>query len=97
MTRKTKKVGISGKYGPRYGVRTRKRMADVESAKVKKYQCPKCLTQSVKREGTGIWKCRKCDLVFAGGAYVPQITIGITREEIAVEPGEGKEEPVEEG
>ena len=85
MTKRTKKVGISGKYGVRYGVRVRKRMADVESARVQKYQCPKCLTQNVKRTDTGIWKCRKCNLVFAGGAYVPQITVGITREEFVEE------------
>lgn len=90
MTRRTKKVGIAGKYGPRYGVRARKRIADVESAKSLKYPCPRCLTVSVKRTDTGIWQCRKCDLVFAGGAYVPQTTTGITREELTVDEEEGQ-------
>lgn len=80
MTKRTKKVGIAGKYAARYGVRVRKRMADVETARTQKYACPRCLMVSVKRTSSGIWQCRKCSLTFAGGAYVPTITEGITRE-----------------
>ena len=96
MTRKTKKVGIAGKYGVRYGVRARKRMQVVESARTQKYQCPKCLAPSVKRSDSGIWKCRKCELVFAGGAYVPQITAGITKEEAVREDADKAEASTQE-
>jgi large subunit ribosomal protein L37Ae len=78
MTRRTKKVGIAGRYGPRYGVRIRKQMAAVTSAKNKSYECPRCRHMAVKRVSTGVWKCRRCDLKFAGGAYSPNVTIRAT-------------------
>ncbi|MFQ6128761.1 MAG: 50S ribosomal protein L37ae [Thermoplasmata archaeon] len=71
MTRKTKKTGISGRFGPRYGVTIRKRIRDVEQEKVKKHLCPSCNHRAVKRVSTGVWRCRKCGITFAGGAYRP--------------------------
>ncbi|MFQ6107859.1 MAG: 50S ribosomal protein L37ae [Thermoplasmata archaeon] len=71
MTRKTKKTGISGKFGPRYGVTIRKRIRDVEQEKVKRHTCPSCNHKAVKRVSTGIWRCWKCGTTFAGGAYRP--------------------------
>lgn len=71
MARKTKKVGTSGRLGPRYGVTIRKRIRDVEAEKVKKHKCPSCSHRAVKRVSTGIWRCRKCGVTFAGGAYRP--------------------------
>ncbi len=71
MPRKTKKVGIAGKFGPRYGVKVRKQIQAIESEKAKRHTCPRCQHKSVKRVGTGIWKCRHCDLTFASGAYSP--------------------------
>lgn len=73
MTRRTKKVGIAGRYGPRYGVRIRKQIAAVTTAKNQSYECPRCRHAAVKRVSTGIWKCRRCDLKFAGGAYTPNV------------------------
>ncbi|RMZ74311.1 60s ribosomal l43 [Pyrenophora seminiperda CCB06] len=58
MTKRTKKVGITGKYGTRYGASLRKQ--------VKKMECGK---NSVKREAVGIWNCRSCRKTTAGGAY----------------------------
>ncbi len=74
MTRRTKKVGVAGRYGPRYGVRIRKQMSTVINAKNKAYECPRCKHVAVKRVSTGIWKCRRCDLKFAGGAYSPKVS-----------------------
>jgi large subunit ribosomal protein L37Ae len=73
MTHGTKKVGIAGKYGPRYGVKIRKRLAEVEGGKVLKRQCPRCKHVAVKRTDTGIWVCRRCDYKYAAGAYAPKI------------------------
>jgi large subunit ribosomal protein L37Ae len=67
----TKKIGTTGRYGPRYGIKIRRRTASIEKNLRKKHQCPKCLHLSIKRVSTGIWHCRRCDLKFAGGAYVP--------------------------
>ncbi len=85
MTKRTEKVGISGKYGSRYGVKLRKRMKEIEEQKVKKHTCPNCRHPSVKRVSTGIWKCRKCALVFAGGAYKPLVTKTYKREKVELE------------
>ena len=73
MTHGTKKVGIAGKYGPRYGVKIRKRLAEVEGGKILKRPCPRCNHVAVKRTDTGIWVCRRCDYKYAAGAYVPKI------------------------
>lgn len=69
MARGTKKVGIAGKFGPRYGVTIRKRIIEVSRARQKRQQCPECQHYAVKRESSGIWKCRHCKLVFAAAAY----------------------------
>ncbi len=53
----------------RYGVSLRKRYRAVQREKQAKYKCDVCGKLAVKRVSTGIWKCRYCDAVFAGGAY----------------------------
>ncbi|MBY9007999.1 MAG: 50S ribosomal protein L37ae [Candidatus Lokiarchaeota archaeon] len=71
MGGKTKKVGITGKYGARYGSTVRKRTRVIlERMKSKTLKCPKCATKgSVQRVSTGIWYCKKCKAKFTGGAY----------------------------
>jgi len=71
MVHKRKKVGIAGKFGPRYGVKIRKQVSKIESNKRKRHQCPSCMKRSVKRVSSGIWKCNSCGTEFAGGAYTP--------------------------
>ncbi|MFO7676807.1 MAG: 50S ribosomal protein L37Ae [Thermoplasmatota archaeon] len=77
MAKRTKKVGPAGRYKARYGVRARTRVRDIEIQQRKKYICPQCGKQSVKRDGTAIWTCKKCGNTFAGGAYIPKTAQGI--------------------
>ena len=70
----------TGRFGPRYGIRVRKQIKLLETRMNDKHKCPNCQHLKVKRISTGIWKCRKCELVFAGGAFVPQSASGKTRE-----------------
>jgi len=69
---KTKKVGSSGRYGPRYGLRVRRRVASIEAKMRRYHRCPSCGYLRVRRVSTSIWRCRKCGAKFAGGAYLPQ-------------------------
>ncbi len=62
----------------RYGVSLRKRNEAVKKDKKAKYECDVCGKQSVKREGTSIWKCRHCGATFAGGAYSLKTSTGST-------------------
>jgi len=93
MARRTKKVGSVGRLGPRYGVRIRRRIQEVDETKVGWHACPRCLARSVKREGAGIWRCRRCDHKFAGGAYRPIVTTSVTRQ---ITPEGVEESPVDE-
>ena len=70
MGKRTKKVGICGKYGIRYGASIRKNIKKMEVSQHSKYNCVFCGKDSVKRQSTGIWKCRSCKKVIAGGAYM---------------------------
>jgi large subunit ribosomal protein L37Ae len=72
MGKRTKKVGTSGRWGPRYGVKTRMQVAAIEKKQRALHPCPRCGLIRVKRLGTGIWKCRRCRVIFAGGAYMPK-------------------------
>ncbi|KAI5173020.1 large subunit ribosomal protein L37Ae [Nematocida sp. LUAm3] len=76
MSQKTKKVGITGKYGPRYGVSLRRRIKKLEETQHSKYICSFCGKRSVKREVVGVWKCKACDVVMAGGAWAPTTVAG---------------------
>ena len=79
MARKRKKKpGPTGGLGVRYGVRARRRYTEILSNLRKKHACPKCSSYSVKRKSVGVWFCIKCDLQFAGGAYMPSTKLGIT-------------------
>ncbi|KAF4692628.1 hypothetical protein FOZ60_012927 [Perkinsus olseni] len=69
MARRTKKVGISGKYGTRYGASLRKLVKKFEAQSKAKYTCPFCGKDSVKRQAGGIWSCRSCKKTMAGGCW----------------------------
>lgn len=72
MTGGTKKVGSAGRFATRYGVKTRTQIAMIEAKQKAFHACPRCGQIRVKRLGSGIWKCRRCLCVFAGGAYMPK-------------------------
>jgi len=75
-------------------VRIRRRVQEVEIVQRKKHSCPRCLAKSVKRVSSGVWRCRRCGLTFAGGAFRPVITTTIKRE-IPQKPEEVVEESEE--
>tara|TARA_Y100000310_G_scaffold138289_2_gene137269 strand:- start:64100 stop:64312 length:213 start_codon:yes stop_codon:yes gene_type:complete len=68
----TKKVGTSGKYGPRYGKTLKVKVATIERQQKKKHKCPGCGKNQVKRISLGIYQCKKCNHKFAGKAYIPK-------------------------
>jgi large subunit ribosomal protein L37Ae len=85
MSKGTVKVGRAGRFGVRYGVKTRMQIAEIERKQKQSHPCPRCGHIRVKRKGTAIWVCRRCKLVFAGGAYMPKATpkMFVTAEKMA--------------
>uniref|UniRef100_A0A5S6QP13 60S ribosomal protein L37a n=1 Tax=Trichuris muris TaxID=70415 RepID=A0A5S6QP13_TRIMR len=78
MAKRTKKVGIVGKYGVRYGASLRKAIKKMEVTQHAKYTCSFCGKETMKRTCVGIWKCKSCKRVVAGGAYVFTTTTAAT-------------------
>ena len=76
MAKRTKKVGSVGRFQARYGVRARTRVRNIELLQKEKHICPNCGHEKVKRVSTSIWKCSKCGIKFAGGAYLPKTESG---------------------
>ncbi|MBU5557981.1 MAG: 50S ribosomal protein L37ae [Candidatus Aenigmatarchaeota archaeon] len=62
----------TGRFGPRYGTRTKKIVAAIEAVQKGKLNCPYCERSALRRVAAGIWTCRKCGVKFAGGAYTPR-------------------------
>ena len=97
MTKRTKKAGPVGRFGPRYGTRDRVRFRDVEVRQKKYHTCPSCGHAKVKRVSTSVLQCRKCEAKFAGGAYYPQTDGAVTVQKIIqgvvdkLSQGEGEE------
>jgi len=80
---KTKKVGPTRGLGPRYGATVRKRYMKVITELRKPHKCPQCGFVRVKRESVGVWKCKKCNFTFAGGAYTPVTKLGVVAKRAA--------------
>ncbi|MEM0142941.1 MAG: 50S ribosomal protein L37ae [Candidatus Parvarchaeum sp.] len=53
----------------KYGVGVRKRIDAIKQLRSEKYACPRCKKLSIRRQASGIWKCKHCGLVIAGNAY----------------------------
>jgi large subunit ribosomal protein L37Ae len=90
MSRRTKKVGSTGWMGPRYGIRLRRRVQDIDKVMKADYLCPKCSTLTVRRLGSGLYKCRRCERTFASDAYAFRPPPSIFRVEKTEEKAEGK-------
>ena len=80
MTKRTKKVGPAGRLGARYGVRIRKRIADVEIVSKGRHECPKCKAVALGRTSSGIWVCRRCGAKIASSSYMPTPPAAVRRE-----------------
>jgi len=100
MSKRTTKVRMAGRFGPRYGVRLRRRVVEVETRQRGRHECPKCTAMALSRSSTAIWSCRKCGYKYAGGAYYPHTpghtvverTIRESMEERAARKAEEEEE-----
>ncbi|KAF8412611.1 hypothetical protein HHK36_000580 [Tetracentron sinense] len=55
--------------GTRYGASLRKQIKKMEVSQHSKYFCEFCGKYAVKRKAVGIWGCKDCGKVKAGGAY----------------------------
>mmetsp|Transcript_508 Transcript_508/g.461 ORF Transcript_508/g.461 Transcript_508/m.461 type:complete len:99 (+) Transcript_508:85-381(+) len=71
MAKHTKKVGITGKYGTRYGASLRKIVKRYEIQQKSRYMCSFCGKENVKRVAAGIWQCKSktCHKTMAGGCW----------------------------
>ncbi len=66
---RNKAVSSGKRFGSRYGRRNRDRYALLESQARKRYSCPSCNYESVRRVAAGVWSCNKCGYKFASKAY----------------------------
>lgn len=88
---KKKKVGASGSFKARYGLKPRRRWESVTEKMRQPSLCPKCRHIKLRRISTGIFQCRKCGIKLAGGAYFPVTSAGISVERaIAKAKSEGE-------
>ncbi|XP_075390840.1 large ribosomal subunit protein eL43-like [Tenrec ecaudatus] len=78
MAKHTKKVGIMGKYGTRYGASPRKMVRNIEIRQHAKYTCSFCSKTKMKRRAVGIWHCGACMKTVAGGAWTYNTTSAVT-------------------
>ncbi|HLM91371.1 MAG TPA: 50S ribosomal protein L37ae [Thermoplasmata archaeon] len=87
MSKRTKKVGATGWMGPRYGIRIRRRVLEIDRAMAKPAGCPRCSTMTMQRVASGIFECRRCGTRFASNAYVFEAPPAITRQAKEATPG----------
>uniref|UniRef100_A0A7N8XKB8 Large ribosomal subunit protein eL43 n=4 Tax=Percomorphaceae TaxID=1489872 RepID=A0A7N8XKB8_9TELE len=78
QAKRTKKVGIVGKYGTRYGASLRKMVKKIEISQHAKYTCSFCGKTKMKRRAVGIWHCGSCKKTVAGGAWTYNTTSAVT-------------------
>ena len=81
MSKRTKKVGNTGWMGPRYGIRIRRRVLEIDRAREAYAPCPHCSTVTLQRVASGVYECRRCGTKYASGAYLFTAPPPITRSE----------------
>ncbi|KAE8712965.1 60S ribosomal protein L37a [Hibiscus syriacus] len=64
--------------GTRYGASLRKQIKKMEVSQHSKYFCEFCGKYAVKRKAVGIWGCKDCGKVKAGGAYTMNTASAVT-------------------
>ncbi|GJM93567.1 hypothetical protein PR202_ga10132 [Eleusine coracana subsp. coracana] len=64
--------------GTRYGASLRKQIKKMEVSQHSKYFCEFCGKFAVKRKAVGIWGCKDCGKVKAGGAYTMNTASAVT-------------------
>uniref|UniRef100_A0AAZ3PNT9 60S ribosomal protein L37a n=2 Tax=Oncorhynchus tshawytscha TaxID=74940 RepID=A0AAZ3PNT9_ONCTS len=74
MAKRTKKVGIVGKYGTSF----RKMVKKIEISQHAKYTCSFCGKTKMKRRAVGIWHCGSCMKTVAGGAWTHNTKSAVT-------------------
>jgi large subunit ribosomal protein L37Ae len=87
MSKRTKKVGATGWMGPRYGIRIRRRVLEIDRQKIRPSGCPRCSTMTLQRVASGIFECRRCGTRFVSNAYVFEAPPPIMRAEKEAAPG----------
>lgn len=65
----TRRIGSVGRFGVRTGKKIREEIRKIEDDS-KNNVCPNC-EKKVTRKAVGVWECRFCGNVFAGGSYFP--------------------------
>ena len=72
MTAKSKKSKSAGRFGARYGKRTRAKVVNVEKKQRLKQKCLFCGKLGAKRISNGIWQCTRktCGKKFASNTYL---------------------------
>ncbi len=92
---KTKKLGVSAKFGARYGKKVRDTYSSVMKKQKNMYVCPRCGKRKVKRVGYAIFECQACGYRFTGGAYTPNTELGKVANRIIGSNITGKEAEAE--
>ena len=78
MAKRTKKAGIVGKFGTRYGASLRKVAKKFEITQRAKYISPFSGKECVRRIAVGIWKCKSTNRKIEGGAWSLSTAAAIT-------------------
>ena len=65
---RAKKENVKG-LGAKYGGTLRKRYSRVFTMLKAARDCPSCSSPKLRRESSGIWKCKSCGYTVAGGAF----------------------------